>query len=674
MATIITELKPHISDVELFHKNHIYKNAHIQLTIALKTTFMLEYQKDLLQELRWDIQDILDDTQQTSSQIQKKLEHILHNFNTQLTIFAEKSKYTEYIDLRWVVQIRSDDYYIASLIWSASLMIYRKQKMIHHIINQTSTHQKVSLFSELVDGKISNGDMIIVVGGDISIAMDEEDLNYIWKSLNADYSFDQMMQDHVASRVDLQDFVFSQQNSLTGVATKGFLNTYQDLTQWNGTIARISHRIISNKFLTLVWWLALLLWYLVWSVASLFFKQNPELLLSQDGETMPTIWEIRQDINQFTNIDPSSDTKSTLYANIVKKLTTLEQAKKWPNDVNELKKLVNQQFYKEFNIATLTDNEIKDSYIYNFDTTDVALANPLKLLHHKTLAVVGSQGLRFGIIDNTYRGNMVNMLTPLVGCSLNILKNGYYCFDQMNTVTMINKWAQETVQTKGGSFPTMIQDIATYGNTNMYILTKDPTLNAKGVYVLKYNNTLGSQKDFLEAKEYSFTNSGTNTFTSWFLQFAIDSTFLMWSPDQKKLYQFRRDKNADLVNSRVVKLVWWNQEYKPLSTHVKVIASSNSNYVYLFDKTQQTINVYSANPSKTNENNTSSFNLQYMFRFDISSAETVIDALITQDDKPMLYMLNKKWIIAIKLYEFFEQYKHTNTPSTVAPSSGTLLQ
>ena len=117
-------------------------------------------------------------------------------------------------------------------------------------------------------------------------------------------------------------------------------------------------------------------------------QQNPELQLSQAQNALPSIGEIRQDINQFKNIDPVSDSKSVLYQNIVTKLNILEKANKWPNDINELKKIINQEFYKGFKITSLTDSEIKDSYIYTFDTEDARLGDPLKVLYHKTLTVV----------------------------------------------------------------------------------------------------------------------------------------------------------------------------------------------------------------------------------------------------------------------------------------------
>jgi hypothetical protein len=672
MTTIITDFESYIPEAEVFRKSQAYDSLHLELTVVLQTPFMLDYQKDLLQELRWNVQDIFWQDQQNSSQIQKQLEHTLHNFNTQLAIFAEKSKYSEMISLRWVVQIWSADYYIASLIGLTSLMIYRKNKLIHHVINQLSPQQKVSLFSELVDGKVMHGDIIAIVGWDISIVMDENDLNHVWSALSEEYTFDTIVQEHIASRVDPQDFVFCQQHTLALNSRRSRLTNYQEMTQRNTSISSLSRRILSHKSAVAIGALILLLGYLLWFMISLFVKQNPNLQVA-DTSSLPTIWEIRQDLSQFANIDPSSDSKSLLYDQIVKKIEILEKANKRPNDINELKKLVNQQFYQEFNITSLTDNELNDSYIYTFDAWDITLGNPIKLLYHKSLAVVWSQGVRFGMIDNTYRGNMITTITPLIGCSLNILKNGYYCFDQLSNVTMISKWSQETVTTKGGIFPSLIQDIATYGNTNMYILTKDPTLNAKGIYIVKYNNIIRSTKDFTEAKYYSFTESGATTFASGFHQFAIDSTFLMRSPDQKKLYQFWRDKNSELVNSRTIKMIGWNQEYKPFSTDVKVLANSTSPYVYLFDKINKTLTIYNSSPSKTNETNTSTFQLQYVFRFDFVSADPIIDLVVSQDEKPVLYMLNKKWITMIKLHEFLDQYKNMDASQTT-PSSWTLLQ
>lgn len=673
MVSVISELKSYNESFKIIEKSQNTDQYCINLTIGLGTDFLIDYQKDLLQELWGDLQDLISDDLKSTNQIQKQLEQILHNFNTQLSIFGEKSKHQDYIDLRGGVQIWSNTYYIASLIWSSSLMIYRKQKLIHHIVNQISKNQKIALFSELVDGKINHNDRIIVLGWDISLALDEQDLNQVWSSLQEDYNFAQMMEDHVASRMDLKNFVYIWDYVTDLPQGVWFFAKYAD-TLWNqqSWISSTTRYILTNKIPFIIWWLLLLMWYLGRSIISLFLKQNPELNVNQN-HSLPTIGEIRQDINQFKNIDPGSDSKAKLYQTIVSKLNNLEQANKRTNDVNELKKIINQEFFKWFKITTLTDNELKESYIYNFDNNDTSLWNPIKLLYHKSLAIIGSQGIRYGVVDNNYRGTITTFALPVLWCSMNILKNWYYCFDQLNNVTMINKGIQEAVSTKWGTFPSMIQDIATYGNTNMYILTKDPLLNAKGVYIVKYNNTLGSQKDFLEGKEYVFDNtSGTNIFTSWFSSLAIDSTFLLRSPDQKKLYQFWREKNSDIVNSRTPKLIWWNPEYKPLSSQVKVIATTNSAYIYLFDQINQTLTIYNSSPNKTNENNTSSFNLQYLFRFDISSKNPLIDMVITDNDKPMLYGLTKTGVLTIKLHEFIESYKHTNW--STASWSGLLME
>ena len=116
----------------------------------------------------------------------------------------------------------------------------------------------------------------------------------------------------------------------------------------------------------------------------------------------------------------------------------------------------------------------------------------------------------------------------------------------------------------------------------------------------------------------------------------------MWSPDHKKLYQFRRDKNADIVNSRVVKISGGNPLYKPLSSETQVITNANSSYIYFFDSQQQTLTIYDSSPKKNNENNTSTFNLNYVLRFDITSQDALIHATISDSDKPILYGLTKK--------------------------------
>ena len=116
MVSVISELKSYNESFKIIEKSQNTDQYCINLTIGLGTDFLIDYQKDLLQELWGDLQDLISDDLKSTNQIQKQLEQILHNFNTQLSIFGEKSKHQDYIDLRGGVQIWSNTYYIASLI------------------------------------------------------------------------------------------------------------------------------------------------------------------------------------------------------------------------------------------------------------------------------------------------------------------------------------------------------------------------------------------------------------------------------------------------------------------------------------------------------------------------------------------------------------------------------
>jgi hypothetical protein len=52
MTTIITDFESYIPEAEVFRKSQAYDSLHLELTVVLQTPFMLDYQKDLLQELR----------------------------------------------------------------------------------------------------------------------------------------------------------------------------------------------------------------------------------------------------------------------------------------------------------------------------------------------------------------------------------------------------------------------------------------------------------------------------------------------------------------------------------------------------------------------------------------------------------------------------------------------
>jgi hypothetical protein len=59
-----------------------------------------------------------------------------------------------------------------------------------------------------------------------------------------------------------------------------------------------------------------------------------------------TIEDIQKDIALFKKIDPSSDQKIMKYNEIIEKLDLLESNNRWTYDVNELRKILETEYYK----------------------------------------------------------------------------------------------------------------------------------------------------------------------------------------------------------------------------------------------------------------------------------------------------------------------------------------
>lgn len=166
-------------------------------------------------------------------------------------------------------------------------------------------------------------------------------------------------------------------------------------------------------------------------------------------------------------------------------------------------------------------------------------------------------------------------------------------------------------------------------------------------------------------QNYSLLQNTGMTVPSSFNGFSIDGNFMAWGDG--KLYQlYRTTSSSNVLDMREVELRGGDQTTSNYSSKVKVIASQNSPYVYLFDKNNQTFTVYDSSPIKTHENYTKTFNLYYLFRFkfDLGISKdgnklTILDAAIPADSGtiPELYLLTNEGVNKIKLHEFIDSLK-----------------
>jgi adenylate cyclase class IV len=52
---------------------------------------------------------------------------------------------------------------MAVLLGSTSVLIFRKQRLVYSVSNQTATKEKIDQFGEFIEGEVMDGDDIIVV-------------------------------------------------------------------------------------------------------------------------------------------------------------------------------------------------------------------------------------------------------------------------------------------------------------------------------------------------------------------------------------------------------------------------------------------------------------------------------------------------------------------------------
>jgi len=173
------------------------------------------------------------------------------------------------------------------------------------------------------------------------------------------------------------------------------------------------------------------------------------------------------------------------------------------------------------------------------------------------------------------------------------------------------------------------------------------------------------QKYYLNA---NLLSGVSKAFGSGFTNFAIDSTFLVWA--NGKPYQFRRSPaNSFNLDYREIKLLGGDKMTSKYSNDVSITSTTNSRYVYFFDKENQTFTVYESRPLKTNDQYNTSYSLYYLFRFsfDLGTAK-VIDIAIPEatGEKPEMYVLTTNGINKVRLYELIKSIKENNVIKEVS--------
>jgi hypothetical protein len=388
-----------------------------------------------------------------------------------------------------------------------------------------------------------------------------------------------------------------------------------------------------------------------------------------------TIDDIKKDIVLFKQMDPSSDQKWIKYSEIIEKLNLLENKWIWIEDVENLKWILEDDYYKWFNIIRLENLSKLDDPATGIKTRLISLNESEKsdiwdglfLDFQRWLNIAWTKGALIGAVNDWARWAIVefNIDTDVQWCSSNLLRDGLYCYTKDGRIFSVNKAGIEPlITTDPAWFPDTIWWVGVYWKANLYVFQSNLNNSVGGAFVTRYRNTVWSQVSYQWWENYSVM-AGYETWDTLVWDFgnvAIDSTFLTWN--NWKLFQLRRPGYGVSLNIREIKLLWWDTITNKYSDDIKVIAYLNSKYVYLFDRVNKTFTVYTSNPIKTNDQYNTQFNLYYLFsfKFDLTNEE-VLDISISENswNKPEMYILTNEWVNKVNLYEYIDSLVNDDT-------------
>lgn len=419
----------------------------------------------------------------------------------------------------------------------------------------------------------------------------------------------------------------------------------------------LQHMFLRYKYSVTVVALGLVVLFLGVQILKDAFQGSDNLpqIETEQGTQIVTIEAIQKQVAYFEQLDIHSNEKGKQYKDIMEKLAFLESLGRWPEDVANLRKIVQNKYYEGFNVVYMNslDTSVDTPLLYPFSAKEkTTLGTPVSVYFNKNLFVAGDQGAVMGGINADIRGTSLSydLESSIKGCSLDLTRQGLFCFTSDDDIIRVTKGAVEPVSLAEGSyFDGPIRSIDVFNKNSLYVLHGDQDLNGSGKFITKYVNVLGEYTKFQPGVQYySPVQLDTGAQAS-FSDFAIDGTFLVWSPADKAVYHLWRSKGATMLSSRMVHMVGGDTIEESYSDDVKVISLQSSYYVYLFDKNNQTFTVYRSSPSKISENNNiiqdpnfaPTYALNYIFRFKFDLASPILDVAVPGEagNKPYLYLL-----------------------------------
>ncbi len=435
--------------------------AKLKLFAGFGSEKFIDYQKDLLQDFIAEIVEKVGEEEDYDLDVVKNhFEIALQNLNTKLKAFADKVRDVDFFEIKGFVQIVIDNVLMSSMIGDVSVMIFRNKKMYYSLNNSTNSKGKIDLFSDFVEGDIENQDEIIYVGTRISDVLDNNDFKEMEQVVKSESThLASFLQDLLHTRVDKKAFAFIYHYLVTGGSAKAPTVVKKEKSvDEDSLFYKIKTKFLKNKYQVTVAILGIFILFMLINLLSQVLKSNASTVVTSNGVTVDlTIDTIKQDLLQFQAMDPTSEEKSMKYHDILEKLNVLESQGKWLEDVAQLKKVLQADYYKGFNISYISSlNKFDDpangtvSRVLTLnDSEKTALGNLQGISMWSNIIIAGTNAALVGAMDDNLRGVVVDYNFPdgetLKDCGANLLKDGIYCYTAKGTIINVTKAGSQTV-------------------------------------------------------------------------------------------------------------------------------------------------------------------------------------------------------------------------------------
>jgi len=522
-----------------FHKN-ITPTVVVSAMVVFEWEKMVDYQKDLFADFLSDLVDILSSEDGTFQQAKKVFEDGLQDVNVKLQVFAEKMGEDQSYPIHWSIQLLYDNDYLASFIWSSGLIILRDKRLQYMLTNQAVTGALINQFSEKVEGEIRIWDTIIACWFDVETYLDKEDVLTILGNAEAHgKTIEEALIEVVSVRIDNNAirYVSKLEVESSIAATQKKIRNRLDgpmkkLTEMAWGIERFQWNILYG----LIGLVTLLLLY--WLFQSFYSANNATFVQESWQQVVDiTIEDIQKDIAMFQKIDASSDQKIKKYNTIVENLDILDQNNKWTYDVTELRKILESEYYKGFNIVLANNDSFFKDSVYEFTQQEKnTFVEPKQIFFNESLMIAWEEWILLNAINNDRRWILISagIDKKINQCGFNLFRSWLYCDTNSWMFNVVKSWLQP-MSNASWAFPENIVGLDRFWSSNMYVLSNDPKLTPWNVFVTRYTNKIGSQENFGEWTNYALAENEDMSFAwSGFSSVAIDWTFLVWSNSNKK--------------------------------------------------------------------------------------------------------------------------------------------